>query len=182
MLEISPGTGPVFQGGGRGRGGINPSIKTGGTNSEAPPSSPAARGNSCAHQTYNRHSQEASSGKPLAGMPTGAAPSCPPGLPAYPSNNFTAPPGVMPAGSSTSVSNAMQDGSLDKPVTRTPLNESREANAYTLGDGVDDKDPVDEKFIPNRGAGNETDIKIGRYQRGLWRHIVRMMIRSKFRS
>ncbi|KAK0198789.1 hypothetical protein F5146DRAFT_1020978 [Armillaria mellea] len=155
-----PSTGPVLQGAwSRGRGGINLSTRTSGTNPKAPPSrwnqptvqnnkvsSPAAWNNR-PHQVSGEHSQEVSSGNTLAVVSRGPAPARPPGLPANPWK-IPAPPGVMQTGPDTSVSNAMQEGSLDKQVARISLTENREGGVYTLGDGLDDEDPVDAMFIP----------------------------------
>lgn len=92
--------------------------------------------------------QEASSSNSLAVVSRGPAPARPPGLPADPWNKLPAPPGLMRTGSGASVSNATQEGSLDKQVARISLTENREVDVYTLDDGLDDEDPVDAMFIP----------------------------------
>ncbi|KAK0481782.1 hypothetical protein IW261DRAFT_1592838 [Armillaria novae-zelandiae] len=131
--NTGPSTGPVLQGTGRrGRGGINISTRISGTNPKAPPSL----------------SQEASSGNPLAVVSRGPAPARPPGLPANPWNKVPATSGVMQTGSGTSFNNATQEDSLDKQVARISLTENREVDVYTLGDGLDDEDPVVAMFVP----------------------------------
>ncbi|KAK0233567.1 hypothetical protein IW262DRAFT_1331113 [Armillaria fumosa] len=131
--DTGPSTGPVLLGAwGRGRGGINLSTRTSGTNPKAPPS----------------RSQEASSGNALAVVSRGPAPAHPPGLPANPWNKIAPPPGVMRTGSGTSLSNSTQEGSLDKQVACISLTGNREVDVYTLGDGLDDEDFVDATFIP----------------------------------
>ncbi len=84
----------------------------------------------------------------LAVVSRGPAPARPPSLPADPWNKLPAPPGLMRTGSGASVSNATQEGSLDKQVARISLTENREVDVYTLDDGLADEDPVDAMFIP----------------------------------
>lgn len=131
--DTGPVAGPVLQGAwGRGRGGRNLSTRTSGANPKVAPS----------------RSQDASSSNLLAVVSRGPAPARPPGLPANPWNKIPPPPGVMRTSSGTALSNATQEGSLDKQVAHISLTENRGVDVYTLGDGLDDEASVDAMFIP----------------------------------
>ncbi|KAK0465513.1 uncharacterized protein EV420DRAFT_963514 [Desarmillaria tabescens] len=162
-VNAKTGTGPstavpLLGAWGRGRGGKNISIRNGGTNQTALPSrwnqpivqnnkvvSPPAWGNNRGDQMPGGHS---SSSKSLVGISKGSALSRPPGLPANPSGSFPAPPGITRAGNSGSGTSVTQEGSLDKQVARISLGEDHEADPYTLGDGLDEEDPVVAMSIP----------------------------------